>query len=395
MSINLIEIDASDAESITFDYTEFTGKSQRQFQRFRATDLTYNAFFVNFMSVNKPVIISGIADEWECMNWIHHNAIHFAYLRECIDTSSTVPVANCNQVYFNSHQKSEMEFGEFLNYWQQRIEGSVDGNLYYLKDWHLQRCMPSYLFYKTPMYFASDWLNEFCLKNGSDDYRFVYMGPKGTWTPFHADVFSSFSWSTNIVGVKRWLFFPPGEELKLHDAFGNLPFDLDEATIECSGATCIEIIQKAGETVFVPSGWHHQVYNMEDTISVNHNWFNGCNVRAIWRALEGSYQDVLKEIADCRDMEDFDEHCQLMLRSVFGLDFKTFLDILSCVAENRIDMLNGADVTWMNDVRLGKTHAKFDLKAIHDVLIDFKQTENETKQKGTIEEMIVRIENVL
>ena len=46
-----------------------------------------------------------------------------------------------------------------------------------------------------------------------DDYRFVYMGPKGTWTPFHADVFRSFSWSANICGRKRWIFFPPGEQL--------------------------------------------------------------------------------------------------------------------------------------------------------------------------------------
>lgn len=34
--------------------------------------------------------------------------------------------------------------------------------------------------YKTPEYFTSDWLNEFC-ENQDDDYRFVYMGPKGTW----------------------------------------------------------------------------------------------------------------------------------------------------------------------------------------------------------------------
>ncbi|PVD38030.1 hypothetical protein C0Q70_00637 [Pomacea canaliculata] len=44
--------------------------------------------------------------------------------------------------------------------------------------------------YSTCSFFRSDWLNEFWDKRDDvdDDYRFVYMGPKGTWTPFHADL---------------------------------------------------------------------------------------------------------------------------------------------------------------------------------------------------------------
>lgn len=394
MSQNVIEIDATEAETITPDYTEFSVRSNRQFQRFHFTELTYNDFFANFMRANKPVIISGIADRWECMNWIQSNSVNFEYLRKCIDTTSMVPVANCDKAYFNAHEKSEMEFGEFLNYWQRRIAGQSDGKLTYLKDWHLRRCLPSYQFYETPMYFASDWLNEFCVEKGCDDYRFVYMGPKGTWTPFHSDVFSSHSWSTNIVGVKRWIFFPPGEETKLCDALGNLPFDLDETLIERSQAICIEVVQRAGETVFVPSGWHHQVYNLDDTISVNHNWFNGCNVHAIWLALKRNYCDVLKEIDDCRDMENFEDHCQLMLRSVFGMDIETFLNILCCVARNRVDLLRKADVNNLNGVRLGRSHAIFDLKAISAVLNDVKSADCDTRQIEAISELISRIDHV-
>ena len=29
-------------------------------------------------------------------------------------------------------------------------------------------------------------------------------------TPFHADVFQSYSWSANICGTKKWWLFPPG-----------------------------------------------------------------------------------------------------------------------------------------------------------------------------------------
>ncbi len=72
------------------------------------------------------------------------------------------------------------------------------------------RDFPEYVAYNTPNFFHSDWLNEVWparLDVPPDDYRFVYLGPKGTWsvqfcmsvyieqytlsyrTPFHADVF--------------------------------------------------------------------------------------------------------------------------------------------------------------------------------------------------------------
>jgi hypothetical protein len=45
--------------------------------------------------------------------------------------------------------------------------------------------------------------------NPPNDYRFTYMGPKGTFTPLHMDVYGSYSWSTNVVGRKRWWLIPP------------------------------------------------------------------------------------------------------------------------------------------------------------------------------------------
>ena len=32
-----------------------------------------------------------------------------------------------------------------------------------------------------PVYFSSDWLNEYWDSLDVDDYRFIYMGPTGTW----------------------------------------------------------------------------------------------------------------------------------------------------------------------------------------------------------------------
>lgn len=62
----------------------------------------------------------------------------------------------------------------------------------------------------------------------------------------------------------------------------------------------IEVIQGAGEALFVPSGWTHSVENLEDTISINHNWLNGFNV--LWSAnlLRHTFLKAVELLCDCR-----------------------------------------------------------------------------------------------
>lgn len=216
-------------------------------------------------------------------------------------------------------------------------------------------------------------------------------------TPFHADVFSSFSWSTNICGTKKWILFPPIEEDRLRDTLGNLPFDLSEENhMNRIGETSIrsfEVIQNAGQTLFVPSGWHHQVWNLEDTISVNHNWFNGCNIHCIWAAIYAKFKDVLREIDDCKDMDGFEMHCQLMLKSDFGLDFHMFLDILNCIMNNRIKILK-TNNRILNEYILGERHAIYDLNAIRGVLDNFHSKCTLEELQKSSQMMISQIDDV-
>lgn len=160
-------------------------------------------------------------------------------------------------------------------------------------------------------------------------------------------------------------------------------------------AQSFEIEQRAGQTIFVPSGWHHQVWNLEDTISVNHNWFNGCNIHWIWTAIYGKFHDVLREIDDCKDMDNFDEHCQLMLKSDFGLNFQMFLEILQCVVDNRCKILQNNSNVILNDIKLGRKHAQFDLIAIRRVLDDFDRKCSLAKLKEICQSMIKQINDAI
>lgn len=75
-------------------------------------------------------------------------------------------------------------------------------------------------------------------------------------------MFGSYSWSVNLCGRKKWLLFPPGNENFLRDESKQIVYMADENYVEENDIFCFKVIQEAGEIIFVPSGWYHQVSNL-------------------------------------------------------------------------------------------------------------------------------------
>ncbi|KAL4360350.1 hypothetical protein AHAS_Ahas08G0168600 [Arachis hypogaea] len=181
-----------------------------------------------------------------------------------------------------------MLVSEFIGRCLQDVEGSAvqcsnSHSVPYLKDWHFVKEYPEYVAYKTPIFFCDDWLNlyldNYRMHTDSDkyqenneiccsDYRFVYMGVKGSWTPLHADVFRSYSWSANVCGKKRWLFLDPSQHHLVFDRnMKNCVYNIFDEVSDSKfpgfkKAIWLECMQEAGEIIFVPSGWYHQVQNL-------------------------------------------------------------------------------------------------------------------------------------
>ncbi|XP_037656925.1 2-oxoglutarate and iron-dependent oxygenase JMJD4-like isoform X2 [Choloepus didactylus] len=366
---------------------------------------SYADFFKGYLLPNLPCVFSSAFTEgWGSRrHWVTRSGKpDFDYLLQKYG-DMVVPVANCGVQEYNSNPKEHMPLRDYISYWKEYIQENYSSprGCLYLKDWHLcrqgglpqhgpdscpviplsvgiHRVSPMEDVYTLPVYFSSDWLNEYWDTLNVDDYRFVYMGPAGTWSPFHADIFRSFSWSVNICGRKKWLLFPPGQEEALRDRHGSLPYDVTspallDTRLYPSHMHCeppLEITQEAGEMLFVPSGWHHQVHNLEDTISVNHNWVNGCNLAAMWRFLQRELQAVQQEIHEWRDtMLDWHHHCQI-------------------IAERRLlTLADGADTGKPEGAcgaGLGPQQAAFDISRIAEVLAsvtanpDFQRVDTST-----------------
>ncbi|XP_008193873.1 2-oxoglutarate and iron-dependent oxygenase JMJD4 [Tribolium castaneum] len=352
-------------------------------------ELSYEEFFHNFMRPNVPCVIKNITEDWEAhYKWLNEEkAPNLDYLKDKYGNCD-VTIYNCSEKYFNSQKTQICKLDSFLNKWN-----SAENKSKYLKDWHLKNTFKNDNFYTVPIYFASDWLNEYLTENSEDDYRFVYIGQAGTWTPFHADVFNSYSWSANVCGRKKWIFFPPGEENFLRDSLNNLPYDISDMY---HTRQHFELIQNAGEAVFVPTGWYHQVWNLEDTISVNHNWVNGCNILKMWETIEYNLKCVKKEIEDCCDMEGFLQHCQVMLKASFGMDFYKFYDFLKFIALKRLAQVHKKQKEELfHGHILGLNHAFFDLLSVKTVLELFCQHCDVTELFGpTLSEMEKIIEEI-
>ncbi|KAL7975829.1 hypothetical protein Chor_005776 [Crotalus horridus] len=146
---------------------------------------SYADFFKDYLIPNDPCIFSAkFTEGWASRRkWVTPDGKpNLDYLLRTFG-EAVVPVANCDAKEYNCNPKEHLKLKEYINYWKEHIKKSYRSarGCLYLKDWHLQRTFPDQEVYTTPIYFSSDWLNEYWEAIAVDDYRFVYMGPKGSW----------------------------------------------------------------------------------------------------------------------------------------------------------------------------------------------------------------------
>jgi len=245
---------------------------------------SYVTFLSSHLRPNVPCIIGpALIEDWPALrDWVIDETPNWNFFLKKFGADE-VTVADCSTSEFGDQCRETTTVSELISKLDD-LEKRADIHHLYLKDWHLRLRHSGYSFYYTPEIFSDDWMNDYYInsrKSGGeiDDFRFVYLGFKGTFTPLHRDVYCSYSWSTNIFGCKKWTLFPPsvtaflygrGERHSLREqVFDVRSYDsLQFPSFSRAIAEAIVIIQKPQETIFVPSGWFHQVENVTDCISI-------------------------------------------------------------------------------------------------------------------------------
>ncbi|CAD7698143.1 unnamed protein product [Ostreobium quekettii] len=253
-------------------------------ERTRCQDLSVSDFVKLYEQPRLPVVITGLADAWPAKNeWTeHHLEERFGQHRFKVGTD-------------DDGYAVRLELCHFLHYMQSPNHALVDDSPLYIfdatfGDRHSSRSMLND--YKIPPYFRED-LFQFAGKHRRPPHRWFVMGPARSGSSLHIDPLATNAWNTLIKGRKRWALFPPGTPKKavLPSILGvdseavSWFYHVYPYTQSADWPTAkpIDIIQEAGETVFVPGGWWHAVLNLETTIAVTHNYASSSNFLRVWK----------------------------------------------------------------------------------------------------------------
>lgn len=155
-------------------------KSLKEIPRISSLDLTYQQFFSEFMLKNLPVIITDLQVTTELSaTFCTGDDVNYDILEETFKDHE-VPVAGIASNNYETQKRNRMKFKDYLNYMRNYQSGSMLDVLY-LKDFHIKNEFPDINVFNVPHFFGSDWLNEYEIDKKQDDYRFMYMGPEGSW----------------------------------------------------------------------------------------------------------------------------------------------------------------------------------------------------------------------
>ena len=124
---------------------------------------------------------------------------------------------------------------------------------------------------------SADWYNQ--------SFGWVFIGPAGTVTPLHIDLFGTHAWLAQLEGKKRCWLYPPSDAPYLYNG-SVAPSNPDLSRFPLySQAHPIEVALAPGEVLFIPAGWPHFVVSLEKSITLTYNFVDVSNFATHFQAI--------------------------------------------------------------------------------------------------------------
>ena len=233
----------------------------------RISNPTKAEFNENYGLKSKPVLITGLMDNWEAKT---------KWTPEFFKNKFGNVEATASRSKDRNDRKT-FKIGDYFNY----MEGSSEKDPYYLTNSQFHLNTELINDYEPPSYFKT------CLDMMKEklpltfQLSWLYIGAKNTFSALHLDIFNTSAWNGVISGKKIWLFYAPNQAKYLYNGMVN-PFDPDLNKFpEFVNAKPIVCVQNPGDVVYTPSRWWHAVYNEEAGVSLTENFVNETNFETV------------------------------------------------------------------------------------------------------------------
>jgi hypothetical protein len=233
-----------------------------------------------------PVIVEGAVPDWR-----PESQWSLDYLRRTVGHRMARP----DHGYFEETSGTLLPVAEILDAIESGLP--VEGSMHpYLRNVDVHRDLPELAPDLTPRlaYVRPNWLSCVLLKRHVPDglVEFFVGGAGSAFPKLHVDTHGTHAFITQLKGRKRVVMAAPSETAALVQAFGDpekFDMDADPATLE--RLNMVTAMLTPGDTLFIPSGWHHVAYMSELSISVSTNVVNASNwpqhLRAVTKHTEG------------------------------------------------------------------------------------------------------------
>jgi len=257
----------------------------------RRAGISLEDFIEEYEKPGKPVLLTDITEKWKGAS---------AWAKEHL-------LSRHGDAIFRTGSGFKLSLKNFFKY----LDTQHEHKPLYLFDQNYPTSAPEMMQeYSIPEYWKEDLFG----LAGEDErppWRWILYGPAGSGVPFHTDPRGTSAWNAVLYGGKRWAMYPP----TIHppgvgpddDDYYNAPTALKwwlkvYPLIIHPEMKPLECHQLTGETIFIPSGWWHTVYNTEETMAITQNFASTANFERVAADLIESddefanlFKDVIKD----------------------------------------------------------------------------------------------------